>query len=436
MILDFNICNQSGTLYVIMIAKYLINVLKILAPIIIIYSGIKELTKSVISGEPPSKHVPLLVKKLIAALLIFFVPTIVNYAINSLASTKPSSMMATCSKNANITYIKSLKAKEEKERLERMAQKQKEAEEAAKKANQKISADNASTNGNEFYRKRIEAARRQARGASIKIKDGEMFTEQTKRIIEQRANELNYNNFNQVISSYGGFQGYVNSLGGVFKELYGKELNVQCASELQEVSEYVFGFMTLYGFDYYNGNKYCKWGGNCDSPNTDSADAFYPSGMQHTQDGLNDKSHFDRIVSGAGGINMTTNCNWTVDMVYYKAGLFGTGRSKVDYASSFRAMGKKGKIITNLHDVQVGDLIHFFASPITVTDPNTWDNWRHVAYVGEVDRVNNTFTVYDGGSYFTNNKSFKYKHSMDDKGSIHGFKSWVIVRVVDIDQTC
>ncbi len=436
MILDFNICNQSGTLYVIMIAKYLINVLKILAPIIIIYGAIKELTKSVISGEPASKHVPILVKKLIAALAIFFVPTIVNYAVNSLASTKPSSLMATCNQNANITYIKSLKAKEEQERLARMKEREKAAEEAAKKANKEMSKDNAGTNENEFARKRREA-RNRALGASIEIKDGELFTDQTKKIIEKHANDFNYYNFTQVINSYGGMQGYVNTLGGVFRRLYGKELNIRCASELQEVSEYVFGFMTLYGFDYYSGSKYCKWGGNCESPNTDTADAFYPSGYQHTKDGLSDKNHFDKLISGANEINMTTNCNWTVDMVYYKAGIYGTGRTSVNSSASYKAMGKNGKIITNLYDIQVGDVIHFFASPITVTNPDTWHDWKHVAYVGEVDRVNKTFTVYDGGSYLTRNKGFKYKHSMSDsKGSLDGFKYWAVVRTVELDQTC
>ena len=436
MLLEFNICNQSGTLYVIMIAKYLINVLKILAPIIIIYSATKNLLKSVLSGEPASKHLPLMTKQLIAALLIFFIPTIVNYAVNSLASTKPSSLMATCSKNANITYIKSLKAKEEQERLERMKAKSKEAEEAAKKANQKMSKDNAATNANEFARKRREA-RQKSFGASIEIKDGEMFTEQTKRIIEKHANDFNYNNFKSVIASYGGMQGYANSLGGVFRKLYGKELNVRCASELQEVSEYVFGFMTLYGFDYWSGSKYCKWGGTCDSANTDSSDAFYPSGYKHTSEGLSDKNHFDKLISGTDEINMTTNCNWTVDMVYYKAGIYGTGRTPVNSSASYKAMAKNGRIITNLNNIQVGDVIHFFASPITVTNPDTWHDWKHVAYVGEVDRVNKTFTVYDGGSYLTRNKGFKYKHSMNDpNGTLDGFKYWAVVRTVELDQTC
>ena len=119
MILDFNICNQSGTLYVIMICKYFINVVKILAPIIIIYNAIRHLMKTVTAGESPRKYLPTLAKQLVAALAIFFIPTIVNYAVDTMASKEPSSFMAVCSKNANITYIKSLKEKEEQERIAR-----------------------------------------------------------------------------------------------------------------------------------------------------------------------------------------------------------------------------------------------------------------------------------------------------------------------------
>ena len=436
MILDFNICNQSGTLYVIMICKYFINVVKILAPIIIIYNAIRHLMKTVTAGESPRKYLPTLAKQLVAALAIFFIPTIVNYAVDTMASKEPSSFMAVCSKNANITYIKSLKEKEEQERIARLKAREQEAEEAAKKANKKMSKDNAGTNENEFARKRREA-RRKSRGASISIANGELFTERTKKIIEEHANDFNYYNFKEVIASYGGMQGYVNKLGGVFRKYYGKEVQVRCASDLQEVSEYVFGFMTLYGFDYWSGSKYCKWGGNCESPNTDSSDAFYPSGYQHKSDGLSDKNHFDKLISGTDEINMTTNCNWTVDMVYYKAGIFGTGRTSTTSSASFKSMAKNGKIITNLHDIQVGDVIHFFASPITLTNPDTWHDWKHVAYVGEVDHNNNTFTVYDGGSYLTRNKGFKYTHSMDEPhSSLDGFKYWAVVRVVDIDQTC
>ena len=147
-ILSFDLCEHSGVLYVIMILKLFIKVCKIIAPIILILTIIFALTKAVGNPDELKKVFPSAVKKFIAALLIFFVPTIVNYAMDSLANRDPNSF-ATCSTNANMEYIKSLKEKEEYERKVRLELREKEA---AEKANQKLEEDNASTNGNQVYK--------------------------------------------------------------------------------------------------------------------------------------------------------------------------------------------------------------------------------------------------------------------------------------------
>ena len=118
-LLSFDLCEHSGVLYAIMILKLFIKVCKIVAPIILIITIIMSLTKAVGNPDELKKVFPSAVKKFIAALLIFFVPTIVNYAMDNLANRDPNSF-ATCSTNANMDYIKQLKEKEEKERQERM----------------------------------------------------------------------------------------------------------------------------------------------------------------------------------------------------------------------------------------------------------------------------------------------------------------------------
>ena len=237
--------------------------------------------------------------------------------------------------------------------------------------------------------------------------------------------------------TYVGFDNYVNNLGGVFKKYYGSNVEgLRCASQLQEVSEYVFGFMYMYGFDYYSGSKYCKWGGSCGSSSTKYGDAFYPSGMQHTNEGLSDKNHFDKIISGADEINMTTNCNWTVDMVYYKAGLFG-GNGQPKSSASFKSLGKNYQVVSKLSDLQVGDIVHFFHKDVDQSNPDTWGEWYHVAFVGEVDHLKGEITFYDGGSYMTNNRNYKWKAKINDNANtLRGSKGWSAVRITNIDQTC
>ena len=167
-ILSFELCEHSGVLYAIMILKLFIKVCKILAPIILIVTIIMALTKAVGNPDELKKVLPSAVKKFIAALAIFFVPTVINYAMDNLANRDPNSF-ATCSTNANMDYIKQLKEKEEYERKVRIELREQEAAEAAKKANQKLEEDNASTDGNKVYKdkkKQREQQQQQQQGGN------------------------------------------------------------------------------------------------------------------------------------------------------------------------------------------------------------------------------------------------------------------------------
>lgn len=266
------------------------------------------------------------------------------------------------------------------------------------------------------------------------------FSCETLRIVERHINDFNYYSFNSVISSYGGFDKYMKSLGGVFAKYYGIQPKVTTVKEFQEVSEYVLGMIVMYGFDYYNGSdgKYCKWGGGCQPmskirqgtlPRSATSDAFYPDQLIHSQDGLSDRTHFDKLISNRGEINMTTCCNWTTDMVYYKAGIFGTGRTAVNQSASFRKIGaaKTNKIITNYEEIKPGDIIEWFDNSIDPNNVNTWNSWYHVSFVGEVDKDKRTFTAYETGSYLTSGRNHKKVMSMDKK-----LKTAAIIRVIDL----
>ena len=276
------------------------------------------------------------------------------------------------------------------------------------------------------------------------------FSCETLRIVEQHLYDFDASNYKSTIKNkYGNYSNYMNSLGGVFADFYGRKLQVYTATELQWVSEYVFGMMYMYGFDYYSGinRKYCKWGGNCvemvnyfngSRPNAATDDAFWKGTTVHFEEGISDpKDDFDKLISSYT-LDKNTNCNWTVDMVYNKAGIFHTGRTKVNSSANFRNMGKaKGnKVITKVEDLQIGDIVHFFEScGGDMSNPDNWHNWYHVAFIGEIDYVKRTITVYDGGSRFTNNRNFKEVAKLDNKiNKLNGTSCWAAVRVVDIMQ--
>ena len=282
------------------------------------------------------------------------------------------------------------------------------------------------------------------------------FSSKTLKIVEKHLNDFDYTNFHSYIKNHGGFKKYTKELGGVFQKGFGKNWKGKTITDLQEASEYVFGYMTMYGFDYFNGRdypagsgqKYCKWGGSClyyskldeaiqankldeivDPVGT--SDAFYTGSYRYDQHGLSGPlSDFDQIIQGD---NMTTNCNWTVDMVYFKAGIFGKKGSS-GY-KNYSDVLKNGEIITRLCDLRVGDMLHFYKQPVDHTNRDTWHGWGHIAYIGEIDGETGTITVYDGGSYMTNNRNFKW--TFNGKGEwpvgLHGYAGWSAVRAIELE---
>ena len=267
------------------------------------------------------------------------------------------------------------------------------------------------------------------------------FDAETMSIIEQHLNDFNYYSFN---SSTAG--DYIRSLGGIFSKYYGRDVQVTTAGELQEVAEYVFGLMYLYGFDYYNGRgsngHYCKWGGSClyyekegTSAGSGTSDAFYPGTFRYDGNGLSSpKSDFDKLITGANGVNMTTNCNWTVDMVYYKAGLFGSN-GQPGGSASFKSMGRNYEVVSDINDLQVGDIVHFFHSSVDRKNPESWSDWYHVAFIGEVDKKKGTVTGYDGGSYYQQGRNYKWVAEIKS-GKLHGTENWAAVRITNLTQNC
>ena len=160
MILDSSFCDQSGVLYVVMIIKYFITIVKTVAPLILIYGAMKDLFKVVTKPDEVKKVVPSVAKRLVAALAIFFIPTIVNFAINDLAETDNSSF-ASCSTNANIEYIKALKEKEEQERIDRINNRDLEAQQGAERQKEKNAEDDdQEDNANEYHKKKHEERER------------------------------------------------------------------------------------------------------------------------------------------------------------------------------------------------------------------------------------------------------------------------------------
>lgn len=125
-------CETPELLQTIYTAKVFIRIACTIIPIIIIYGMIKDLFKSMVTDQKMTMTFQQCVKRIIAGLVVFFIPTIVNYAINLTNDSDTLYRMELCNNNAtpeNIKYYKSvaeveriittLEANTSKENLER-----------------------------------------------------------------------------------------------------------------------------------------------------------------------------------------------------------------------------------------------------------------------------------------------------------------------------
>ena len=263
------------------------------------------------------------------------------------------------------------------------------------------------------------------------------FTSETKQIVAAHINDFNASNFNAKMKEYGGYEKYLASLGGIFAQYAGdsRTFKVKTAGDLQACAEYVYGLMCIYGFDYCNGvaSKYKKWRKN----DGVTADAFYPKGTTNGHTTLLvSPRRIDMVCSGQtkGGLNMTTNCNYSVDYLLHKAGLYGGSgqpNSSCDYKTMINKYG--AKVISSASQLQVGDVIECFRTKVTnYSNPSSWSNWYHACIVGEVDKAAGTITLYQGGSAFTN--SGNYKQTIKISSGLP-YTGWVGIRFVSLDQS-
>ncbi|MBR2677918.1 MAG: hypothetical protein IKE63_00680 [Bacilli bacterium] len=406
-----NLCTDASLNTIMYYTKNVLNLIVIIAPILAIV-GFTILFFQLINNPDNNKLIKKLVNSLKALVIIFFIPMLVTIVMSLVGN---NTKISVCYKNATkpSLYSKYIKIDPGKP--------------------SSVITDPSGYDSGTFRQLDFSC-----KSKHIKAQ----FSCDTIHIVERHINDFNYYNFNTAINSYGGFDKYMKSLGGYFEKYYGYQPKVTTVYEFQQVAEYVLGMIVIYGFDYYNGDngKYCKWGGGCqkmsairkgETPGVASSDAFYPYQLVHTEDGLSDAKHFDKLISNKGAINMTTCCNWTTDMVYYKAGIFGTGRTAVNSSGNFAglAKAKTNKIITNYEEIKPGDIIEWFDNPINLNDPDSWasSGWYHVSFVGEVDYKKKTFTAYETGSGLTSSRNHKVVHKMSKK-----LKNAAIIRVIDL----
>ena len=88
---EINICDpENTTLKAFQVIGYILIILKILVPIIIIILGIIEFGKAALSGDEKANTTSFktLMMKIITGIMIFFIPTVLDFALSMVQGTK------------------------------------------------------------------------------------------------------------------------------------------------------------------------------------------------------------------------------------------------------------------------------------------------------------------------------------------------------------
>ncbi len=112
-----------------LIAKYAFNITLIVLPIIVIITTMVDIGKLVLNPDKPTNQLTAFIKRIIAGLTVFMIPTIVNYAFTLVEDFDPNTFIKYYN-DASIEKIKSLKVQYEQEQAAEKAKNQAEIKQA------------------------------------------------------------------------------------------------------------------------------------------------------------------------------------------------------------------------------------------------------------------------------------------------------------------
>ena len=308
-------CTDSGILAISKVIKNFFYWLQIIGPILAMVALAIFIAKAVTTNDKNEikKYQKNMTNSLIAMAMLFFLPYLMDISMQLIGNRSSFTSCWNSIDNVKLkfssNYIKT------------------EQEEKAKKEDK----TKVYTNPKDYHGKVTTNCLDLTCSSSV-VKA--QFSCDTLKIVEKHLYDLNAQNFYSVINSYGGFDKYAQSLGGIFGEYYGKTITGRTEADFQKAAEYVLGWMFMYGWDYASAHedasgtsgRHVPWGSS-----KYTKDAFYvnggwkrkyvpdyPGNYLQQPEGTN----IDHIISGQNGVGgMASECGDLVTFTYKKLGI-------------------------------------------------------------------------------------------------------------------
>ena len=245
------------------------------------------------------------------------------------------------------------------------------------------------------------------------------------------------------IGDVDGYEAWLKSLGGVFATLAGnRRVGAGDGDAFIDAEKYVYGLMWITGAEYCAGT--CL---------TDPGRCTPLKGYMNPYDAYYGVCHFSHreIPDSTCGANIdqamvlhkfSTGCNFTVDKVFKKAGLFGTQNpnSIPSTCCACKTLIKKygAQIITEWGDLHLGDILYTFDPNTTkghLDDPDAWQGKGlvHVTFIGEEN--DEEVIEYTTGHDFTDTGDFRKIHKRSEKRDLENDPGWIGIHLWDLKPT-
>ncbi len=232
-------------------------------------------------------------------------------------------------------------------------------------------------------------------------------------IVMAQNNEIDIGNVPYGSGDKNGYENWLRSLGGVFADYAGEDMKMggETLEDFVNANKYVYGLFSIIGFEYCNGDL-----SHCGAFMEGHTGLHVPSDFDAFRGRGEHSFHVSYRKMDECMVNhhFLTNCNYTTDKVYHKAGLFG-GEGQPDASCAYISLVENfgAQIIFDPSELQVGDLVECFESNGgNSPNPHDWSGWHHVMFVGEV--TDDEIVFHTTGHDYTSDGHFVLKISKDE----------------------